>query len=94
MVRQLLWLEVMRKASAELIYGLVTACEWDSLGNPIKVKISTDKEEDYYVIEHDVNLRLLGFLKSWVEVRGRVLKSQVKKMIDIEEVKLKIGGTE
>ena len=82
-----------RESHIECIYGLVTACEWDLHGKPIKVKISTDREEDYYVVENDLGKQLLDYLKSWVEVKGKVLPFDVMKVIDVEEIsKQKTGG--
>ena len=73
------------KKPLDKIYGLVTACDWDHYGNPIKVKISTDSEQDYYVSEPEMNHKLLDYLKSWVEVTGQIRFFEIEKVMEVKE---------
>ena len=70
----------------QLIYGLVTACEWDSEGNPIKVKVCTDNEVDYFVVENELGKQLLTHLRSWVQLKGQVIRKDPTNIIDIKEI--------
>lgn len=81
----------MEKFKEESIFGLVTACDWDKYGNPLKIKICTSSEEDFFVVENELGKSLLSYLRVWVEVRGSIIPSDSSRIIDIKEIKQKIG---
>lgn len=84
----------MKHSPVEFIFGLVTACEWDTHGNPTRVKICTDGEVDYFVTENEFSHDLLKYLRTWVHLKGRVLNFDSKQIIDIEEIsQQKLGGS-
>lgn len=75
------------------IFGLVTAYEWDDQGNPTKLKICADGEDDYFVVDNDHGKQLVGYLRDWVFVTGQIIRFETQKAIDIETIsKNNIGG--
>lgn len=77
---------VMIGVSEDCIFGLVTAYDWDATGNPTKVKISSPGEVDYFVVDNEKGKILLQYLRSRVQVRGRILNFNSIQVIDIEEI--------
>lgn len=79
---------------ADTIIGLVTPCDWDEKGTPLRVKICTKGEVDYFVADNPMGSELLLLVRTWVEVKGLILNFDDFKVIDVKEIsKRKIGGS-
>jgi len=57
------------------IGGLITVVDWDENGNPARVAICTDNEEEYLVTDDDVGEELLKLEHEEVMAIGRVSES-------------------
>ncbi len=68
------------------VFGLVTAYDWDEAGQPLRLKICADGEDDYFVVDNERGRKLFQYLRDWVQVTGRVILVQSQKAIDIEKI--------
>lgn len=68
------------------VFGLVTAYDWDEDGNPLRLKICAQGEDDYFVVDNDRGQKLFQHLRSWVFVTGRVIRVETQKAIDIDKI--------
>ena len=78
---------------AKTVYGLVSPYEWDGNGNPLRVKICSRGEIDYYVVDNDRGIMLLQYVRKWVTASGSISRIGGLNIIDLEDFKIQnIGG--
>lgn len=74
------------------VFGLVTACDWDEKGLPVRIKICAPGEVDYYVLENDRGRQLMTCIREWVEITGRVTDVDAMKIIEVESFVKHLSG--
>lgn len=77
---------VMPSQRQEDIFGLVTACDWDEYGNPLKIRVCAEGEVDYEVMDNDMGKKLKSYIREWVQIRGEVLEFDSLRVIDVQEI--------
>ena len=56
--------------------GIITAAEWDEDNNIITFKLSTQDEEEYFIVHKKSGKKLLKFITQYVEITGVVEENE------------------
>lgn len=65
--------------------GIITAAEWDDDNNITTFKLSTQDEEEYFIVHKSNGKKLLKFISKYVEVTGVVEKNEYGEKLIVPE---------